>query len=136
MEALGEQPQARPKCPNARKTEIAIIPSCDPTYAPVIQSLCIIAEGFFCEAEGDLRTNSCKTNGRRREPVAMSGVALLRIGGLFCGGPRAAFERGFWTSKGIFVQRWGLNVGFNDASFGGPSALAARRQCRALGEMR
>jgi hypothetical protein len=51
MEALGEQPQARPKCPNARKSEIAIIPSCDPTYAPVIQSLCVIAEAFFCEAE-------------------------------------------------------------------------------------
>ena len=89
----------------------------------------MIAERFIREA-GGLTDGSRKTNGRR-EPVAMLGVAPLRIG-QGVSGPRAGFPRGFWTSKGIFAQRWGLNVGFNGSSFERSKALAARRRCGLL----
>jgi hypothetical protein len=51
------------------------------------------------------------------EPVAMLGVAPLCASADVSGGREAAFDRSFWTSKGIFAQRWGLNVGFNGALF-------------------
>ncbi len=87
----------------------------DPTYAPIIQRLCVIA-GLLANGS---RIGAWKTKGRRTEPVAMVGVALLRIG-LGLSWSRwsrwslwRAFRRGFWTKRGIFAQRWGLNGGFH-----------------------
>ena len=58
------------------KAKSWFIPSRDPTYAPVVQTLCASAAGFREGAEGRI---PIKTNGGPCKPVAMFGVALLCI---------------------------------------------------------
>src|SRR5215831_11077096 len=75
------------------------------------------------------------------EPIGLrtgcnAGRCTFTYRAVFSGPADRLYLRGFWTSKGIFAQRWGLNAVFDGWSFKRSKAFAARRAADRPSQMR
>jgi hypothetical protein len=132
---MGSSLKPASKCPNARKSEIVVI------FLAAIRPMRQLFKGYALSQRG--LSARPAVDGRipqNQWPSPRTGCNVGRwTFGYWAGcfpGPPAAFLRGFWTSKGIFAQRWGLSLGLSGSLFEQFSALAVRRQSGACKEMR
>ena len=107
MEAWGISLQPGPRCPNGRKSEIVFIPSRDPTYAPVVQTLRASAAGFREGAEGRIPIKPMADRANRLQCSALHFCASAGRGG-----PRAAFQLLLLDKWGHFRSKVGFKPGF------------------------